>query len=199
MALPLPVVDGLELGAPHRSLLMPDAIVRASRGRARRLPRFFYLVESWAAALETRLTEHFALWEFMDVDLHEPAPLRRFPRYVPCAVSVLAANLEVFRLEVGLPVHVAANGGYRSPSHGRSTPGSTHAWGTAANLYRIGDEYLDNRESIERFGAIATRVLPAIRTRAYGVEHGCADDHVHLDLGHVTAVPADAPVEEAPR
>lgn len=199
MGLPLPIVDGLELGAPHRSLLMPDAVVRASRGRARRLPRFFFAVESWAAAMETRLADHFALWEFMDVDLYEPAPLRRFPRYVPCAVAILAAHLEVLRAEVGVPVHIAANGGYRSPSHGRSTPGSMHGWGTAANIYRVGDDYLDNRESIERVATIATRVLPAIRARSYGPEHGCCDDHVHLDIGHVVAVPADAAVEETPR
>jgi hypothetical protein len=199
MGVALPIVDGLELGAPHRSLLMPDAVVRSSHGRARRLPRFFYGVDSWTVALETRLTEHFALWEFMDVDLHEPAPLRRFPRYVPCAVVVLAAHLEVLRVAIGQPVHVAANGGYRSPSHGRSTPGSIHAWGSAANIYRVGDEYLDNRDSIERVAAIAARLLPAVRARGYGSDHGCADDHLHLDFGHVVAVPSDAAVEERPQ
>ena len=105
MTLPLRIVDGLDLSALHRSLLMPDTIVRDYQARKRRLPRFFYAVDSWAAALETRLTPHFALWEFMTVDLYEPEPLRRFPRYVPCAVSMLAAHLEVFRLEVAAPVH----------------------------------------------------------------------------------------------
>jgi len=199
MALPLPIVDGLELAAPYRSLLNPDAIVRDSYGRPRRLPRFFYAIDSWAAALDVHLTDHFALWEFIDVDLHEPMPLRRFPRYVPCAVTVLAAHLEVLRLELGVPVHIAANGGYRSPSHARSTPGSTHAWGTAANIYRIGETYLDGRESIERVSAVANRLLPAMRTRGYGSGPGCADDHLHLDLGYVTAVPANAPGGEGTR
>jgi len=199
MALPLPIVDGLELAAPHRSLLNPDAIVRDSHGRTRRLPRFFYAIDSWAAALDIQLTEHFALWEFIDVDLHEPVPLRRFPRYVPCAVTLLAAHLEVLRLELGAPVHIAANGGYRSSSHARSTPGSPHAWGTAANVYRVGDTYLDDRESIERVSAIANRLLPAMRIRGYGSAPGCADDHLHLDLGYVTAVPGAAPGEEASR
>jgi len=110
MTLPLRIVDGLELDDLHKSLLMPDAVVRDSQARKRRLPRFFYAVDSWPLALETRLTPHFSLWEFMIVDLYEPEPLRRFPRYVPCAVSILAAHLEVFRLQVGAPVHIAANG-----------------------------------------------------------------------------------------
>lgn len=195
-SLALPVIDGLELGAPHRSLLMPGALVRDAHGRARRLPRFFFAVDSWSTALETPLTAHFMLWEFMDVDLYEPVPLRRFPRYVPCAVCLLAAHLEVFRTEVGTAVHIAANGGYRSPSHGRSAPGSTHSWGTAANIYRIGNEYLDDRDTIERFSSIATGLLPAMRTRPHGHDAGCADDHAHFDIGYVTAVPTDAADEE---
>ena len=191
-AFPLPVADGLELDAPVRSLLMPGAAVRDSRARLRRLPRFFYVVESWNVALATRLTPHFALWEFMDVDLFEPAPLRRFPRYVPCAVTALAAHLEVLREHVGAPIHISANGGYRSPSHGKSIPGSPHCWGTAANIYRVGDQYLDERDLIEKYASLATDLLPALRARPYGPGPGCVDDHVHLDLGYVTAVPGDA-------
>ena len=197
-SLQLPVVDAFDLDAPIRSLLMPGVLVRDTHARLRRLPRFFYAVESWAVALETRLTPHFALWEFMDVDLYEPAPLRRFPRYVPCGVTTLAACLEVLRSEVGAPVHIAANGGYRSPSHGKSTPGSPHAWGTAANIYRIGDQYLDEQERIERYSTLATALLPALRARPYGPGPGCVDDHMHLDLGYVTVVPADAPSEDGP-
>ena len=196
MTLPLPLVDGLQLRAPHRSLLMPGAIVRDSRGRERRLPRFFYAVESWDLALETKLSPHFALWEFIDVDLYEPTPLRLFPRYVPCAVTLLAAHLEVFRDAVGVPVRLAANGAYRSPSHARSTPGSTHSWGTAANIYKVGDDYLDDREKIERFSNLAIGLMPGVRARPYGSDPGCVDDHVHIDLGHVIAVPFEAPPEE---
>lgn len=189
---PLPVVDGLELDAPVRSLLMPGVTVRDSHARLRRLPRFFYAVESWQMALDTRLTPHFAMWEFMDVDLYEPAPLRRFPRYVPCAVTALAAHLEVLREAIGESMHIAANGGYRSPSHGRSIAGSPHCWGTAANIYRVGSQYLDERESIEKYATLAVGLLPALRARPYGPEPGCVDDHVHLDLGYVTAIPAEA-------
>lgn len=189
---PLPVVDGLELDAPVRSLLMPGVTVRDSHARLRRLPRFFYAVESWQMALDTRLTPHFAMWEFMDVDLYEPAPLRRFPRYVPCAVTALAAHLEVLREAIGESMHIAANGGYRSPSHGKSIAGSPHCWGTAANIYRVGSQYLDERESIEKYATLAVGLLPALRARPYGPEPGCVDDHVHLDLGYVTAIPAEA-------
>jgi hypothetical protein len=196
MTLPLRIIDGFELDTLHKSLLMPDKIVRDAQARSRRLPRFFYAVDSWPLALETRLTPHFALWEFMAVDLYEPEPLRHFPRYIPCAVSMLAAHLEVLRLQVGAPLHIAANGGYRSPSHGRSTAGSPHAWGTAANVYRIGDDYLDERETIERYSSIAASLLPAVRVKAYGPAPAFADDHLHLDIGYVRAVPAEAPDEE---
>ena len=197
MSLPLPIVDGTTLGAPHRGLLMPGALVRDSYGRSRQLPRFFYVVESWDVALATNLAPHFGLWEFMDVDLCEPLPLRTFPRYVPCAVTMLAAHLEVLRTAIGQPIKISANGGYRSPSHGRSVLGSTHGWGTAANVYRIGDEYLDERDRIERYAALATTLLPAMRARRYGAIAGGGDDHLHLDIGHVVAVPVEAPPEES--
>lgn len=192
--LSLKVVDGLTLESEYRALLKPGALVRDSDGRSRRLPRFFYEVESWAQALETQLSAHFALWEFMDVDLHEP--LRAYPRHVPCAVTVLAAHLEVVRSEVGAPMHIAANGGYRSPAHAKTAPSSPHCWGTAANIYRIGHEYLNERAKIERCNAVATRVLPALHARPFGSEPRHADDHVHLDLGYVTVVPPDAPGED---
>lgn len=125
-ALGLPVVDALALDDSVSRLLKPSALMRTRKGDSHRLPRFFYRVDSWHAALETQLTPHFGLWELIDVDLHEAAPLRLFPRYVPCAVTSLAAALEVFRLEVGATVRIAANGGYRSPTHHGSRSGSPH-------------------------------------------------------------------------
>ncbi len=193
-SLSLRIVDGLALAAEYRDLLKPAALVRDREGRARRLPRFFYEIGSWALARETQLAPNFGLWEFMDVDLHEP--LRKYPRYVPCAVAVLAAHLEVLRAEIGAPLHIAANGGYRSPAHARTDPASPHCWGTAVNIYRIGNEFLDQRARIERYSAVATRLLPALRARPFGFERGEADDHVHLDLGYVTAVPPEAPGED---
>lgn len=197
--LPLPVVDGCTLGETHRSLLRPDEVVTCPDGVARRLPRYFYQVDSWAQALEMRLTDNFSLWEFIDVDLYEPDLLRQYPRYVPCAVTLLAAHLEILRGAVSATVHISANGGYRSPAHRRSTPGSPHAWGTAANLYRIGTDYLDTRDRIERYNSLVSRLMPGIWTRPYGHVAGHVDDHIHFDLGYVTMTPPHtAPAAPAP-
>ena len=187
----LPVVDALDLPEPHRLLLRPGELMPTRNGGCHRLPRFFYAVESATVAVSTQLTPHFALWEFIEVDLREPALLRAYPRYVPCAVTVLAMALEVFRTEVGAPVRIAANGGYRSPAHAHSASGSPHCWGTAANIYSIGSEYVDSQERIARYAEQALRALPACWTRPYGSTAGQADDHLHLDLGYVTVVPAD--------
>ncbi|HEX6322265.1 MAG TPA: hypothetical protein VFZ36_00960 [Vicinamibacterales bacterium] len=191
--LPLPAVDGAALDEAHRGLLRPDEVVVCPDGVPRRLPRYFYQVDSWAQALETRLTENFSLWEFIDVDLYEPDLLRQYPRFVPCAVTLLAAHLEVLRLEMSGTVHISANGGYRSPAHRRSTPGSPHAWATAANIYRIGADFMDTRERIEKVNGIAARLLPGIWTRPYGHTAGTVDDHVHLDLGYALLTPHGLP------
>jgi hypothetical protein len=185
----LPVVDALDLPEPLRLLLRPGEMMADRAGHVRRLPRFFYTVESAAVAASTQLTPHFALWELMEVDLREPALVRAYPRYVPCAITVLATALEVLRAEVGVPVRVAANGGYRSPSHAWAVSGSPHCWGTAANIYSVGNEYLDTEDRIRRVAEVATRVLPACWTRPYGIGPGETDDHLHLDLGFITLVP----------
>ncbi|MDQ3556171.1 MAG: hypothetical protein M3409_05280 [Gemmatimonadota bacterium] len=192
----LHVRDGLQLDQDVRRALRPGEILRDAEGRERRLPRFFWEVESWDQALETELAPGFHLWEFMDVDVREVEVLRRYPRYIPCAVTLLAAHLTLFRKEVDTYVHVAANGGYRSPSHALSRGASPHCWGTAANVYRVGDDYPDTQETVERFNALARGISPGIWTRPWGHGAGEADDHVHLDLGYVVVTPRDAPGEE---
>lgn len=193
----LPVVDALDLPEPHRLLLRPCELLPTRDGRFHRLPRFFYAVESAAVAVNTQLTPHFALWEFIEVDLREPALLRAYPRYVPCGVTVLATALEVFRAAVGGPVRIAANGGYRSAAHALSASGSPHCWATAANIYSIGSEYLDTDERISRYADVATRTVAACWTRPIGPAIGQADDHLHIDLGYVTVAPGV--VDEARR
>lgn len=195
-SIPLRLVDGRELDEAYRRVLRPGERVRDREGRGRRLPRYFYEVPTWDVALETQLTPHFGLWELLDVDVREAEVMRDFPRYVPCAVALLATHLEVFRQEVGTTVRIAANGGYRSPGHALNEHASTHSWGAAANIYRIGDEMVDDRDRIEKYSRIARRVLPGIWARPYGYGPGCADDHVHLDLGYATVVPHDAPGED---
>jgi hypothetical protein len=182
-------VDACTLDETRRALLRPDQPCADREGRVHRLPRWFYRVDSWQIALKTQVTEHFALSELMTLDVREAQGLRVFPRYVPCAVTLLSAHLEVFRQAVGTLVYVAANGGYRSPSHALSDHASPHCWGTAANVYRIGDEYLDSQERIERYAKVVARVLPAVWTRPYGSDKGFADDHLHLDIGYARLTP----------
>jgi hypothetical protein len=194
----LPVVDGLELPAEVREALRPGELMRDRHGRSRRLPRFFYEIPSWDEALETDLSANFQLWEFLNVDVLEAEVLRmRWPRYIPCAVTLLAAHLELFRNAVDTYVHIAANGGYRSPSHRLSTHASPHCWGAAANIYRVGDDWLTEQSTIVKYNRAARKAMPSIYARPYGHGVGEADDHVHLDIGFVTVVPHAAAGDEA--
>jgi hypothetical protein len=174
-----------------REVLRPGQALQDRAGTARVLPSSFLQVDSWGQALETQLTPHFALWELIGVDVREAPLLRSFPRYVPCALLLLASALELLRLEVGTTVHVAANGGYRSPGHALSRHASRHCWGTAANIYRIGDAYLDNREEIEKYAEIARRAIPGVWVRPFGQEDGEADDHLHIDIGYTVFDPVE--------
>ena len=190
--LPLPLVQADELPPKVREVLRPGATLQDRSGAARVLPSSFLRVDSWNQARETQLTPHFTLSELIAVDVREAAALRSFPRYVPGALLLLAGALELFRLEVGTYVHVAANGGYRSPGHALSRHASRHCWGTAANIYRIGDTYLDTQEEIEKYAAVARRVIPGVWIRPFGQGDGEADDHLHLDLGYTVFEPVDA-------
>ena len=190
---PLTIVDAVRLEKSVRDVLLPGRIVYDSSGRARRLPRYFYEIPSWNHAMKLQLSPNFALWEFIQTDVREAAPLRGFPRYVPCAITLLSAALEQFREAAGTFVHIAANGGYRSPRHALSTNATPHSWGTAVNIYRVGDLFLDDRESIERYAALARQVLPAAWTRPFGTSRGQTDDHLHIDLGFVLSMPRGAP------
>jgi hypothetical protein len=187
--LPLPLVTADDLPEDARAILDPGGTRRDTNGDRHRLPSTFLMIDSWDHAKEVVVAPHFLLWELIGVDVREAPVLRGFPRYVPCALLLLATALEVFRLEVGTYVHIAANGGYRSPGHGLSRNASPHCWGTAANIYRIGDTYLDSRPEIEKFAAAARRVLPGIWIRPYGSGDGEADDHLHLDLGYTVYDP----------
>ena len=189
--LPLPLVLADDLPAEVRQVLRPGETLRDRAGVARVLPSSFLRVDSWGRARESLLTPHFALWELIGVDVREAPLLRSFPRYVPCTLVLLAAVLELFRLEVGAPVHVAANGGYRSPGHALSRHASRHCWGTAANIFRIGDTCLDSREEIEKYAAIARRVIPGVWVRPFGQQDGEADDHLHVDIGYTVFDPVN--------
>lgn len=188
----LKVVDAFDLDDELRSVLKPGEMVRDAEGRRHRLPRYFYEIPSHDAATTIRLTAHFGLNEFILTDLKEAPRLQQWPRYVPCAVRLLAFYLEQFRSAAGASVHVAVNGGYRSPSHKLSRNASVHMWGTAADIYRIGSTILKTREAIEKYNDIAEDVSDDIAVLPYGPVTGQnADDHVHLDLGYITLVPRE--------
>jgi len=184
----LEAVDGLTLSHEHRALLRPGELIEGPDGTAHRLPRFFFSVPSWPEAHEIRLAPHFKLSELMTVDSREAdLLLHEFPHYVPCALTVLARYLEGFRREVDAAVFVSANGGYRSPAHQLNEPKSVHCWGTAADIYRVGDTYLDGEKAIAKYTAVAESLGPQVFVKPYVK----GDDHLHFDLGFVTVTPRD--------
>jgi hypothetical protein len=184
----LHAVDGLTLSAEHQTALRPGAAVTDEQGKLHHLPRFFFEVPSWEEAHSLRVATHFALSELITVDSREePLLLRTFPHYVPCAILALARYLEDFRREVDAPVFISANGGYRSPAHRINRGVPLHCWGTAADVYRVGDTYLADEKSITRYGEIAAGLGAEVRIRSY--KEG--DDHLQVDLGYLTLVPRE--------
>jgi hypothetical protein len=185
-------IDGLSLAEEYRALLRPGQSETDATGNVHRLPRFFYEIASWEEAHEIRVAPHFTLAELMLVDCREARLLlSQFPHYVPCAIVLLARLLEDFRHEVGAPVFISANGGYRSPAHQVGGAKSIHAWGTAANIYRVGDTFLSDAKSIEKYRAIAASLGPGVFVRPFGREYGKTDDHLHIDLGYASLTPRE--------
>ena len=201
------VVDAFDLDDELRTILRPCEMVKDAQQRRHRLPRYFYEVPSREFAAELRLTPHFGLNEFVLVDLKEAPRLQEWPRYVPCAIRTLAFFLEQFRAAAGASVHVAVNGGYRSPAHKLSQNATAHMWGTAADIYRIGSNILKAKESIEKYNEIAEDLSEDVRVLPYGHVTGQnADDHLHFDLGYITLIPREVsedrmevPQENRPR
>ena len=185
-------IDGLRLAEEYRALLRPGESEAGATGTVHRLPRFFYEIGSWEEAHEIRLAPHFTLAELMLVDCREARLLlSQFPHYVPCAILLLARFLEDFRREVDAPVFISANGGYRSPAHQIGGAKSIHAWGTAANIYRVGDTFLSDRRAIEKYRRIAASLSPTVFVRPFGGEKGQTSDHLHIDLGYVRLTPRE--------
>ena len=188
----LKVVDAFDLDDELRSILRPGEMVRDDLGRRHRLPRYFYEVESHESAITTRLTPHFGLNEFIQVDLREAPRLQQYPRYLPCAVRILAFFLEQFRTAAAASVHIAVNGGYRSPAHKLSHGATPHMWGTAADIYRIGSQIMKTQDLIEKYNDLAQDVSEEIFVLPFGHELGkSADDHVHVDLGYLLMIPRE--------
>ncbi len=118
--------------------------------------------------------------------------MNSWPHYIPCAVAVLGRFLQEFRERVAAPVFIAANGGYRSPAHAHSRHASPHLWATAANIYRVGDTFLNEEKSIVKYSRIAESIAPGVVcVKAFGHGPNESDDHLHLDIGYVVCVPRD--------
>ena len=185
-------IDGLRLAEEYRALLRPGESEAGADGTVHRLPRFFYEIRSWEEAHGIRLAPHFTLAELMLVDCREARLLlRQFPHYVPCAIVLLARFLEDFRREVDAPVFISANGGYRSPAHQIGGAKSVHAWGTAANVYRVGDTFLSDARSVDKYRTIAASLSPIVFVRSFGRNEGQTNDHLHIDLGFVSLTPRE--------
>jgi len=185
-------IDGIHLAEEYRALLRPGESEATSDGTLHHLPRFFYEISSWKQAHEIRVAPHFTLAELMLVDCREARLLlSQFPHYVPCAILLLARFLEDFRREVDAPVFISANGGYRSPAHQIGGAKSIHAWGTAANIYRVGDTFLSDARSIGKYRAVAASLGPAVFARPFGKDEGQTNDHLHVDLGYASLTPRE--------
>lgn len=189
----LKVVDGLTLSVDHRALLRPGESVQDEHGRTHALPRYFYEIKTWKEANELQLTTRFTFAELLSVDCREAdLLLNTFPHYIPCAVAILARYLQVFRERAEAPVSIATNGGYRSPAHAHSRDRlSPHNWATAANIFRVGDTFLDDEKTIEKYARMAESIGPEVYVKPFGHGPDETDDHLHLDIGYVTSVPRD--------
>ena len=99
---PLRVVDGLTLPPEYRKALRPGEEWKDATGRAASAAPLLLRDPVVGHSHEDRASpRHFLLWEFIQVDVREAPPLRTFPRYVPCAITLLAVCLERFREAVG--------------------------------------------------------------------------------------------------
>src|SRR4051812_46789937 len=182
----LTAIDGRRLAKEYRDALMPGGVRCDEQGIEHRLPRFFYEIPSWDFAMAVRLTQNFGLWELIQTDVREAPILQSFPRYIPCALPLLAFALEQFRAATGTFVHISANGAYRSPGHQLSCGNATaHCWGTAVNIYKIGDTLIDTPDVHARYAQIARDSIAGVHVRPFGNGRGEADDHLHIDLGFV--------------
>ncbi|HUE96395.1 MAG TPA: hypothetical protein VMN39_07025, partial [Longimicrobiaceae bacterium] len=103
----LRTVSADDLAEDVRACLRPGELAETADGLEHRLPTYFYEIPSWEATRETKLAPDFGLWEMIDVDVREAEAMRLYPRYVPCALAVVAGYLQLLRNEIGRVVRVA--------------------------------------------------------------------------------------------
>ena len=151
----------------------PAASLSDAQGQAHQLPRYFYEIPSWDVADGAA-----ALGALRAVGVH---PHRRARSRAAAHVSALRAVRDhaawrsassSFAARCGTYVHIAANGGYRSPAHALTVHATPHAWGTAVNIYRVGDTMLDEREALEHYAGVAYKSMPGVYVRPFGNDAG---------------------------
>ena len=74
----------------------------------------------------------------------------------PCACW--PSTWSALRDALGAPIHLAVNGGYRSPAHKLAVGASPHMWGTAADIYQIGNVLVRDQATIETYNRIVDDV-----------------------------------------
>ena len=105
-------------------------------------------MDSGSQALETPLSPNFKLWELIGVDVRETPLMRDLPALR--SVRGRAAGRRARTVPPGSR-HLCARGRQRRLSLAgvcAQPARPRHCWGTA-NIYRIGDTWLDSREEIE--------------------------------------------------
>jgi hypothetical protein len=55
----------------------------------------------------------------------------------------------------------------------------------------VGDTFLSDAKSIEKYRAIAASLGPGVFVRPFGREYGKTDDHLHIDLGYASLTPRE--------
>jgi hypothetical protein len=117
-SLPLQLVDGTAAGRESTApRLRPGELVPDREGRLRRLPRYFYEVPSWDAALETSALPTSRCGSSSTWTCARPAAAHLGRATCPARSRCWPRTWRCCAAEVGTYVHVAANGGYRSPAH----------------------------------------------------------------------------------
>ena len=59
-----------------------------------------------------------------------------------------------------------------------------------------GNEWMNDRDSIERANSAISRISPSLWVRPYGPDRGEANDHVHIDIGYAILEPRGAMGED---
>lgn len=161
------------------------------------LPRFYFAIQKFSE-LNTPLTEHFRLIEFIsDSEISEGLI---FPYFVPAAIVRLAQAMEKLRAKLGNK-SMKLSSGYRSPFHPmyQSDPDkkSAHRYGTGIDIVRVGTltASMDLLEMVNQ-AAFEGEVIPGDRPSAkskFGFEYtesleemGGVPDHAHLDMGYIS-------------